>query len=58
MTVKDFLEQEKAQQGEYADLRLGHPHLSKLQNNEVVFVEGIPYIKTSIVFGESQAPEE
>jgi hypothetical protein len=57
MNVKEFIEQEKLVRGSYAELELDKPHLSNLQNNEIVFVEGVPHIKTSIVFGGSQAPD-
>jgi hypothetical protein len=55
MTVKEFIEQ--TEHNDYVGLNLETQHLSNLQNNEVVFVDGIPYVKTSIVFGGSQAPK-
>jgi chromosome segregation ATPase len=57
MTVKEFIEKEQTVRGSYSELSLDNPHLSNLQHNEIIFVEGVPHVKTSIIFGGSQAPD-
>ena len=57
MTVKEFITQEQLVRGSYSELALSNPHLSNLQNNEIVFVDGVPHVKTSIIFSGSQAAD-
>jgi hypothetical protein len=50
-TVKQFIEQQQAEQGKYADLNLENPQLTALQDNDVIVIDEEAYIKTTIHFG-------